>query len=81
MCVCACAVKGGFTHRPSGQLWGVVVDVCDRDEGGGSVGQTKVQVALHVGGLNYDSILGHFLENGTKRYVSLCQHNSRVRIN
>lgn len=53
---------GQETHRPGGQLGRVVVDVGHRDEGGGCVGQAKVQVPLHVCGLDDDDVLGHFLE-------------------
>ena len=49
------------THSSGGQHGGVVVDVGDRDDGGGRVGQAEVQVALHVRGLHDDGILGHFL--------------------
>lgn len=51
-----------FTHRSDGQFWRIVVDVVDANEGGGCVGQTKVEIALHVRGLDDDSVLGHFLE-------------------
>lgn len=49
------------THRPGRQHGGVVVDVRDRDDGGGGVGEAKVQVALHVRGLHDDGVLGDFL--------------------
>lgn len=49
------------THRPGRQHGGVVVDVGDRDDGGGGVGEAKVQVALHVRGLHDDGVLGDFL--------------------
>jgi len=49
------------THGSDGQFWGVVVDVGDADESRGRVGQSEVQVALHVGRLDDDGVLGHFL--------------------
>lgn len=49
------------THRPGRQHGGVVVDVRDRDDGGGGVGEAEVQVALHVRGLHDDGVLGDFL--------------------
>lgn len=51
-----------LTHRSDGQFGRIVVDVGDADEGSGCVGQTKVEVALHVSGLDDDGVLGHFLE-------------------
>lgn len=49
------------THRPGGQHGRVVIDVCDRDDGGGGVGEAEVQVSLHVCGLHDDGVLGDFL--------------------
>lgn len=49
------------THRPGGQHGRVVVDVRDRDDGGGGVGEAKVQVPFHVRGLHDDGVLGDFL--------------------
>lgn len=49
------------THRPGGQHGRVVVDVCDRDNSGGGVGEAKVQVSLHICGLHDDGVLGDFL--------------------
>lgn len=49
------------THRPGGQHGRVVVDVLDGDDGGGRVGEAKVQVALHVSRLHDDGVLWHFL--------------------
>lgn len=51
-----------LAHRSDRQFWRIVVDVVDANEGGGCVGQTEVEVALHVCGLDDDSVLGHFLE-------------------
>lgn len=49
-------------HRSGRQLRRVVIDVRHGDDGGGGVGQPEVQVALHVGGLDDDSVLGDFLQ-------------------
>lgn len=51
------------THRPGGQHGRVVVDVLDGDDGGGRVGEAKVEVALHVCRLHDDGVLWHFLQN------------------
>lgn len=60
------------THRSDGQFWRIVVDVGDADEGGGRVGQAEVEVALHVGGLDDDGVLGHFLES-QRRHEHVCK--------
>lgn len=49
------------TYRPDCELWGIVIDVSDGYKGCGCVGQTKVQVSLHIGGLDNDGVLRHFL--------------------
>lgn len=54
------------THRPGGQHGRVVVDVLDRDDGSGRVGEAKVQVALHVCSLYDDGVLRHFLLKAEK---------------
>lgn len=54
------------THRPGGQHGRVVVDVLDRDDGSGRVGEAKVQVALHVRSLHDDGVLRHFLLKAEK---------------
>lgn len=65
--VCVTSMKEAkyqSTHCSDGQLWWVVIDVCNGDQGSSRVGQTEVQVALHVGCLDYDGVLGHFLWRG-----------------
>lgn len=57
--VCKCSLG---THCFRVQLRRVVVDVSNANEGRGSVGQAEVQAALHIGGLNYDGVLRHFLK-------------------
>lgn len=60
------------THRAGCELGRVVVDVGYGDDGRGGVGETVVQVTLHVRGLDDDCILLNFLE-GTWGCVSDCQ--------
>ena len=55
------------SHRFSSKLWRVVINVSDSDDGGGSVGEAVHGVALHVGGLNDQRVLRHFLERKTKK--------------
>lgn len=50
------------TYSVRGELWWVVVDVGDPDDGGGSVGQAVGGVALHVGGLDDQRVLRDFLQ-------------------
>lgn len=50
-----------LTYRPDGQFWWVVVDVSDGYERRGRVGEPKVQIALHVRGLDDNGVLRHFL--------------------
>lgn len=60
----------GDTHRLRCELWRVVIYICDSDDGGCRVGQTVHRVALHVGGLDDQRVLMHFLkERGNDRGV------------
>lgn len=50
------------THSVSGELWGVVVDVGDPDDGGGGVGEAVHWASLHIRSLEDQGVLGDFLE-------------------
>lgn len=62
-----------WTYCVCGEFRGVVIDVSNPDDSGGSVGQAIGGVAFHVCSLDDQSVLGDFLQteeikNGMKHY-------------
>ena len=55
------------SHRVSGELWRVVVDVCDADHCSSRVRQTVCGVSLHVSCLDHQSVLSHFLQKKDRK--------------
>lgn len=64
------------SYHFSGKLWRIVIDVCDFDDGGGRVGEAVHGVALHVGGLDDQGVLRHFLGTSREKRRAGLKHNS-----
>lgn len=62
MCVCVCV----WTYCLCGELWSIVVDISDPDDGGGGVGEAVGGVPLHVRGLDDQGVLRDFLRSQTE---------------
>lgn len=60
--VCMCS-RGAYGVR--GELWRVVVDVCDGDNSCACIRKTVHGISFHVSGLNNQCVLRHFLQGET----------------
>lgn len=58
---CWCFRHQFFSYRFSSELWWIVINVSDSDDSSGRVWKAVHGVALHVSGLDDQSVLRHFL--------------------
>lgn len=65
-----------WTYRVCGEFRGIVIDVGDPDDSGGSVGQAIGGVSLHVRSLDDKGVLGDFLEIENKEGQQLERQTS-----
>lgn len=66
-CVCV------WTYCLCGELWSIVIDISDPDDGGGSVGKAVGGIPLHVRGLDDQSVLRDFLESQNRKRHLFCR--------
>lgn len=65
-----------WTYCVCGEFRGIVIDIGDPDDSGGSVGQAIGGVSFHVRSLDDQSVLGDFLEIENKEGQQLERRTS-----